>query len=98
MLGDLSQAQEGQSQAQEGHSQALGDLIQALGVLGGQIQALGDQMDRWTDRGTEGHNNGDPEKIALCGIMGQRPLWGRCPIDHYSKPNQRMGQRVPLTM
>ena len=26
----------------------------------------------------------DPsEKIALCGIIGHRPLWGRCPIDFY---------------
>ena len=23
-----------------------------------------------------------PEKIALCGIIGQRPLRGRCPSDH----------------
>ena len=28
---------------------------------------------------------GDLEKPALCGIIGHRPLRGRCPIDHYCK-------------
>ena len=52
------------------------------------------QIDRWMD----GQKDGYLEKIALCGIIGHGPLQGRCPIDYDSKPNQQMGQRVPLTM
>ena len=37
---------------------------------------------RWAP---ETRRPGDPEKIALCGIIGHRPLRGRCPIDRYSK-------------
>ena len=34
---------------------------------------------------SETRRPGDSEKIALCGIIGHRPLWGRCPIDRYCK-------------
>ena len=37
------------------------------------------QMDGWMDEWTEGQNNGDPEKIAMCGIIGHRLLRGHCP-------------------
>ena len=33
------------------------------------------QIDRWMD----GQKDGYLEKIALCGIIGHRPLPGRCP-------------------
>ena len=42
-----------------------------------------DQSAAWRDGPTEGQMNGNPEKIALGGIIGQRPLWERCPIAFY---------------
>ena len=39
--------------------------------------------ERLGEGGTDGRKTETrPEKIALCGIIGQRPLRGRCPSDH----------------
>ena len=39
----------------------------------------------------------DSEKIALCGIIGHRPLQSHYPIDFDSKLNQQMGHLIPLS-
>ena len=53
---------------------------------------LGEGTDGQRLKDPETRRPGDPEKIALCGIISHRPLRGRCTIDFYFKLNQRMGQ------
>ena len=37
-----------------------------------------------------------PEKIALCGIIGHRPLWGRCPKGEVESRTPMTGKRQCL--
>ena len=94
----MAQDSQGLDQASWGLAWAPLGLAQASLGLGWASLGLGWASPGLTWAWGGGWRPGDSEKIALCGIIGQRPLWGRCPINYYSKPNQRMGQRVPLTM
>ena len=93
----LAKASLGLAWTSQGLALAFQGLARAFHHLAwaslGLAQASG-WADEWMDRQTDGWM----DKFALSGIIGHGPLWGRCPIDYYSKPNQQMGQKVPLTM
>ena len=88
----MAQDSQGLDQASWGLAWAPLGLAQASLGLGWASLGLGWASPGLTwawggegDGDSETRRLGDPEKIALCGIIGQRPLRGRCPKSYVVK-------------